>query len=476
MAQAQVAITAVDRTQSAINSVSRGFQRLESGAAKLQSRFNLAFSVITGGFVINGFNRLAAAAAKTEAGSESFAQSLDAVRSSANRLFSPREGIGGATEAMRELNKVLNDPEIYRGINAIVNGMLIGFTKAATAIAKVAGLIRKIQIGLGLSAPESAEEIAAVIRKQITEAEMSGGPLGVPNAARDARVTALKQQLKLVEELADAEQKASDDRFNAAEEYARLLSSLKEVSIESSKITYDNLSEFLQKFDDDTKTSIQKQVSSYLEFVSKVDTLLNAGAISVEEANKRTAEALENILSEVEIKSKKVSEVVKQDTDQISIFAEEAAKNMQSAFADFLFDPFQNGLKGMLKGFVDTIRRMVAEFAASQLLKFFFDPFTSSGGFLGTFAKFATGQKAMGGSVLGNKPYIVGERGPELFVPGSNGSIVPNDRMGGTTIAPVYNIDARGATADLQKALPGILQENNRRIFDELDRRYGIGR
>ena len=171
-----------------------------------------------------------------------------------------------------------------------------------------------------------------------------------------------------------------------------------------------------------------------------------------------------------------IPDLAGQTIDQISVFAEQAAKNMQTAFADFLFDPFQNGLKGMLKGFIDTIRRMVAEFAASQLLKFFFNPFTSSGGFLGSFAKFATGQKAMGGPVMGGKGYLVGERGPELFIPGSNGSIVPNDKMGGTTIAPVYNIDARGATADLQKSLPGILAENNRRIFDELDRRYGIGR
>jgi hypothetical protein len=80
--------------------------------------------------------------------------------------------------------------------------------------------------------------------------------------------------------------------------------------------------------------------------------------------------------------------------------------------------------------------------------------------------------------VSANRPYIVGERGPELFVPGSSGGIVPSNALmgGGITIAPVYNIDARGATADLQSALPGILQENNRRIFEELDRRYGVGR
>ena len=159
--------------------------------------------------------------------------------------------------------------------------------------------------------------------------------------------------------------------------------------------------------------------------------------------------------------------------------ASAAAQNIQSSFANFLFDPFSNGLKGMLKGFIDTIRRMIAEIAASMILTKFFDWMSNLGGFWGKIGSAAvtslTG-KAMGGSVMGGTPYMVGERGPELFVPGSNGSIVPNDRMGGTTIAPVYNIDARGATADLQKALPGILQENNRRIFDELDRRYGIGR
>ena len=35
--------------------------------------------------------------------------------------------------------------------------------------------------------------------------------------------------------------------------------------------------------------------------------------------------------------------------------------------------------------------------------------------------------KAMGGPVTGGTPYIVGENGPELFVPGASGTIVPND-------------------------------------------------
>jgi hypothetical protein len=131
----------------------------------------------------------------------------------------------------------------------------------------------------------------------------------------------------------------------------------------------------------------------------------------------------------------------------------------------------------MLRGFVDMIRQMVSQILAQQLLLAFLSPFKGTAGIFGQMYG-ALEKRATGGPVSANRPYIVGERGPELFVPGSSGGIVPNNAMmgGGMTVAPVYNIDARGATADLQSALPGILQENNRRIFEELDRRYGVGR
>jgi hypothetical protein len=37
--------------------------------------------------------------------------------------------------------------------------------------------------------------------------------------------------------------------------------------------------------------------------------------------------------------------------------------------------------------------------------------------------------RATGGTVSGNMPYLVGERGPELFMPNSNGNIIPNDKL-----------------------------------------------
>lgn len=51
---------------------------------------------------------------------------------------------------------------------------------------------------------------------------------------------------------------------------------------------------------------------------------------------------------------------------------------------------------------------------------------------------------AHGGPVSGGNPYIVGERGPELFVPRTSGNIIPNDRLGGARGGTFY-IDARGA-------------------------------
>lgn len=60
-------------------------------------------------------------------------------------------------------------------------------------------------------------------------------------------------------------------------------------------------------------------------------------------------------------------EAARQTGDEMSEFAIQGARNMQSAFADFLFDPFSQGLQGMLSGFVSVIHRMVSEALAAKL-------------------------------------------------------------------------------------------------------------
>jgi hypothetical protein len=55
--------------------------------------------------------------------------------------------------------------------------------------------------------------------------------------------------------------------------------------------------------------------------------------------------------------------------------------------------------------------------------------------------------KADGGPVKKGGSYIVGERGPEMFTPGSSGMITPNHALGGSTNV-VVNVDASGSSVE----------------------------
>lgn len=56
------------------------------------------------------------------------------------------------------------------------------------------------------------------------------------------------------------------------------------------------------------------------------------------------------------------------------------------------------------------------------------------------------GFAADGGPVSAGRPYVVGEKGPEMFVPRSSGSIYPNDAMGMGGANIVVNVDAGGSS------------------------------
>jgi len=71
------------------------------------------------------------------------------------------------------------------------------------------------------------------------------------------------------------------------------------------------------------------------------------------------------------------------------------------------------------------------------------------------------GFRAAGGSVTAGKSYVVGEQGAEMFVPSSNGTIVPNGGMGGGTINITVNgaIDAEGTA----RTIVDVLNRSNAR-------------
>ena len=62
---------------------------------------------------------------------------------------------------------------------------------------------------------------------------------------------------------------------------------------------------------------------------------------------------------------------------------------------------------------------------------------------------------AEGGRTTANQPIVVGERGPELFVPNTSGTVIPNDELGmgsgsagmsGSDVNVTFNINTLDAS------------------------------
>ena len=109
-------------------------------------------------------------------------------------------------------------------------------------------------------------------------------------------------------------------------------------------------------------------------------------------------------------------------------------------------DVIENGIKGAIMGAIDGSKSLGASLAG--ILKQLGGMFLSRG--IGSFknqdgtgGSGLLGMFANGGRPPVGRPSIVGERGPELFVPSRAGTIIPNHELGGST-SVVVNVDASG--------------------------------
>jgi hypothetical protein len=112
---------------------------------------------------------------------------------------------------------------------------------------------------------------------------------------------------------------------------------------------------------------------------------------------------------------------------------------------------FKSAMKGIISAVIDELFRL---FVVQQIVGIVSGALggatgTPSGGAFGS----STGNylpgiaRARGGSVAKNSPYMVGEQGPELFIPGGSGTIIPNRNLSSNGGGSSFNItvDARGS-------------------------------
>jgi hypothetical protein len=114
---------------------------------------------------------------------------------------------------------------------------------------------------------------------------------------------------------------------------------------------------------------------------------------------------------------------------------------------------------GLVQGALDIVQKLIN--LANNL------PFV--GGFLprgGAGGPAKERQRALGGPVTGGQQYMVGERGPELFVPNQSGSIVPNNALGGQINVTVQAGAFLGSSDDARefaRRIYGALNDEARR-------------
>jgi hypothetical protein len=114
-----------------------------------------------------------------------------------------------------------------------------------------------------------------------------------------------------------------------------------------------------------------------------------------------------------------------------------------------LINGFQR-LAGFIDRVVDSIKALVKLVMDNPVVE----------GIGGVISSTFGGFRAAGGSVSAGTPYVVGERGAELFVPSSNGTIVPNGGSGSTINITVNGaIDAEGTA----RTIVDVLNRSNAR-------------
>jgi hypothetical protein len=435
---------------------------------------------------------------------DTFGGALKALSNAFGDLLEAKDGVEEVTAAINDLTNVLEDERTKRAFQRLEGLLFRGAANAASDVSQITligeaikssfsrdktqaiefaidqmerlaegGFLDRFQYGLlgGDKGLESLKQQLLEIQAIAETVSNSGGPrtrraAGAAGPRRDPlpsdeflQVEArLREQIALFGKTGEAAKVAYQiqagqlDELSAKEQQrvldlARQIDALKETA-EAEKELERVRREFAE-YERKEYLRVQESIQGDLE-----DAIRDSNR-QIEESFDRT---LENITAEVGHSLQPIK-------DEFSAFADEAARNMQTAFADFLFDPFQNGLKGMLKGFIDVIRRMVAEVAAAKI-------FGSMGGVegVGNFISglipgFASGGSFKVGGSGGTDSQLVAFKA----TPGEMVDIrTPGQSRGGASVTINNHIDARGATTDFVRALPGILAQNNAKVQQDL--------
>ena len=457
---------------------------------------------IAGQLIVGQFEAIGRAAADLGNALDPLTFDLEAVSTAAGvagtetaQFLEKIEKYGSATEAARLATELLESRIGKGGVQALKdfgesaqnlgNSLSNIFTKVLSNIAKIAGpLLSKLAQMAGdaetRQAFQSAEGLTGVeaavqkffasgrsqggagkrrdkeLRDALTAAgiDVGAGPRGLREAAEKIRLEA-GQRIQAAPELKIADIAAgvqTPEQKRAAAAAARPKEQQEAKAARLLQLAKDR-SRLAEAMTAQEKRSIQLVIQK-----EKVDRELNLLSKEKRDAIKEELDTTFLITNITETR-KEQEKALADAAEKRRRAEEEAARQLQSIY-DQLGATIRDGVVGSIQAAVDGTKSL-AEVAsntlrnlANQLLTLGINTALKSTG-LGIFSNLG-GFFANGGRPPVGKPSVVGERGPELFVPRSSGTIVPNHAMGGSTNV-VVNVDAKGTAAQGDDAQAGQL-------------------
>lgn len=248
-----------------------------------------------------------------------------------------------------------------------------------------------------------------------------------------------------------------------------------EVALNNKRV--ENLRKMHQGYQAVTK-EIKKQNKETKEAVHINDTLI------------RKQEEAEQTADQMAEAQKKITEAIKANQTPLEAFIDgfvgaggafdalesfrKAGENAFGGMTDLLTNFVMTG-KLNFKEFARSVIQDLVRIAAQAAITFAIKKALAALG--GPVGGFISGFLAEGGTAQAGKAYVVGEQGPELFVPRSTGTVVPNDAMANTVGGEVnvnFNINAVDAASfdELLLSRKGLIVGTIQQAFRQQGRRF----
>lgn len=371
-------------------------------------------------------------------------QQLDALKEQTRRVF--REGENQTMQAEFERQRVAGE----RATSAWKK-LADTYASNAEKAKKAADEIRKAGEAAGKSEAEIQRLIAA------SNARFAG------RGGAKSRVSAADPLFDLIA----AGEVRESERQRQAEESFRALQRQEEASARFEEAETDRLRKVAEGWRNATDAT-KKFVDQYEEVMQAVALGPAQGGMSEDEgalARFLLGNETDGVFAKLDETAVKLNE-----------FTLQAARNIQDTLGQGLYDVMEGNFSSIGRLFGDMVKRMIAEAASADLARLLLGDYAKTGavgGAFGTALGFLFGgARAAGGPVSGGTSYLVGEQGPELFVPSSNGYIVPNG-AGGVTIQQTISVGSGVSRGEVMTAM-SVAKEAAKREIAESMRRGGV--